>query len=260
MERLGLNQGGYAGAGIDVDALVDDLVREARRAGWTTESRVVEGAGTLAFLSLTRDGKRAGPVRRVYLSAGIHGDEPAGPVALRRWIGAGAWPQDCEFWVAPCLNPAGFRAGTRANPGGIDLNRDYRHGLAAETRVHLGWLESLPDMDLTLCLHEDWEASGFYLYELNPDGRPSRAAAMIQAVSARCPIERAPVIDGRPAAGPGLVRPSINPADRPEWPEAFYLLQRKTRLSYTLEAPSDFPLDLRVDALVTAVHAALATD
>ena len=31
----------------------------------------------------------------------------------------------------------------------------------------------------------------------------------------------------------------------------------RTRLSYTLEAPSDFPLATRVDALVAGVNAAL---
>ena len=52
--------------------------------------------------------------------------------------------------------------------------------------------------------------------------------------------------------------PPLDPAARPEWPEAFYLIQRKTRLSYTLEAPSDFPLTVRINALVNGVKAALA--
>ena len=65
------------------------------------------------------------------------------------------------------------------------------------------------------------------------------------------------MIDGRPATG-GIIRPELDPAKRPQWPEAFYLLQHKTRLSYTLEAPSDFPLPVRVNALVAAVNAALS--
>ena len=50
----------------------------------------------------------------------------------------------------------------------------------------------------------------------------------------------------------------IDPALRPDWPEALYLFQRKTRLSYTLEAPSDWPLPIRVNALVAGMRAALA--
>jgi hypothetical protein len=58
---------------------------------------------------------------------------------------------------------------------------------------------------------------------------------------------------GRP--GRGLICPVLDPANRPEWPEAFYLLQHKTRLSYTLESPSDFSLGVRVQALATATKA-----
>lgn len=110
---------------------------------------------------------------------------------------------------------------------------------------------------LALCLHEDWEANGFYLYELNPDARPTLARLMIEAVAPVCPIDLAEVIEGRPAHG-GIIQPSHDPNSRPQWPEAFWLLQHKTRLSYTLEAPSDFTLKTRVDALVAAVRAALA--
>jgi hypothetical protein len=49
----------------------------------------------------------------------------------------------------------------------------------------------------------------------------------------------------------------LTPADRPQWPEAFYLITHKSRLSYTLEAPSDYPLPARVAALVAAVRAVL---
>jgi hypothetical protein len=41
------------------------------------------------------------------------------------------------------------------------------------------------------------------------------------------------------------------------WPEAFYLWQRRRGHSITLEAPSDFPLIVRVEALEAAVTTAL---
>ena len=76
---------------------------------------------------------------------------------------------------------------------------------------------------------------------------------MLEAVGAVCPIDQSELIDGRPAKG-GLLRPIASPDARPLWPEAFYIVQNnKTRLSYTLEAPSDFPMSTRVDALCTAV-------
>jgi hypothetical protein len=127
---------------------------------------------------------------------------------------------------------------------------------ARAVQAHVAWLESLPAFDLALCLHEDWESAGFYVYELNPDQRPSLAEEMIRRVQTVCPVDLSPEIEGRPAQG-GIVRPQYHPDSRPEWPEAFYLIQNKTRLSYTPEAPSDFPLAPRVEALVVATRAAL---
>jgi hypothetical protein len=94
------------------------------------------------------------------------------------------------------------------------------------------------------------------VYELNPDDRPSLAETMVTQVAAVCPIDRSDLIEDRPARN-GIIRPSVDPHDRPQWPEAFYLLTHKTRLSYTLEAPSDFPLASRVAALVVGVNSAL---
>jgi len=69
-------------------------------------------------------------------------------------------------------------------------------------------------------------------------------------------VDLSEAIEGRPAQG-GIIRPILNPAERPDWPEALYLISHKARQGYTLEAPSDFPLALRVNALVAAVNAAL---
>ena len=79
---------------------------------------------------------------------------------------------------------------------------------------------------------------------------------MIAAVQKVCPIDLSETIEGRPARG-GIVRPNILPQQRPDWPEAFYLITYKSRLGCTLEAPSDFPLAVRVAALVAAMQAAL---
>jgi hypothetical protein len=75
-------------------------------------------------------------------------------------------------------------------------------------------------------------------------------------VSKICPIDLSPEIEGRKAAG-GIVCANPDLPKRPDWPEAFYLIHNKTRLTYTLESPSDFPLPIRVDALVTGVKTAL---
>lgn len=258
MERLNRNHGGYRGETVDPAVVLASCESAAQRGGWRVEH--VPVAGRQPFLVLRREPAcqvSGGTPLRIYVSAGIHGDEPAGPLAVQTLLESGALPDTHAFWVLPCLNPAGLAANRRENPDGIDLNRDYRHFRSPEVRAHVAWLRQQPTFDLCFCLHEDWEASGFYLYELNPEDRPSLAPAILQAVCEVCPVDLSPVIEGRPAQG-GLIRPDIRPESRPEWPEAFWLLQQgKTRWSYTLEAPSDYALPVRVRALVRAIQAAL---
>jgi predicted deacylase len=217
--------------------------------------RFGEIAGT-PLIALTK--RTPGPRPRIYLSAGVHGDEPAGPLALLELLEAGTFDTRANWLLCPLLNPNGFLRGTRENADGIDLNRDYKHLLSAEIRAHCSWLERQPNFDLTLCLHEDWESTGFYLYELNPNDRPSLAFPMLDAVERVCAIETAATIDGRESTGRGLIRPTADPLLREQWPEAIYLRAHHTTLSYTLESPSALALPTRVAALHAAIQAAIS--
>ncbi|HSH95386.1 MAG TPA: M14 family metallocarboxypeptidase [Roseimicrobium sp.] len=253
-QRLGINRDGYHGETIDIDAVLAEVESLGRTKGWSIE---VFGQGSdwrlTAMRLVTGDGDR-----RIYISAGIHGDEPAGPLAVRQLVQDHEWPEGVEIWLLPCLNPAGFRINRRENPSGVDLNRDYLGTVSEEVRSHIEWLKTAPQFGVAFCLHEDWESHGFYLYELDLDGRGSVAQVILNAVREVCPIDLSPEIEGRVAHG-GLVVPPADPLSRPLWPEAFYLVQHKTRLSYTLEAPSDFALPVRVASLVSGIKAAVRT-
>lgn len=256
VQKLGKNYGGYHGETIDIRAVLREVATAARWHGWTAE--VFHEAGDFKWLALRR---RPPSIRdpqsaiRIYLSTGIHGDEPAGPLAALKLVQENRWPENAAIVLLPCLNPAGFTLNRRENSDGIDLNRDYRNPKSAEAQAHIAWLEQQPRFDLYLCLHEDWESHGFYLYEQNPDSKPSLAQKMIEAVTEVCPVDFSENIEGRPAHG-GIIRPIINPQERPDWPEALYLISHKSCQGYTLEASSDFPLAVRVNALVAAVNAA----
>ncbi|MGE3311740.1 MAG: succinylglutamate desuccinylase/aspartoacylase family protein [Limisphaerales bacterium] len=174
MQRLGRNTNGYFGETLAIDEVLDQTLADARRLDWTV-THLDAGPG-LRLAVLTRPPRIvSNRSPRIYVSAGIHGDEPAGPLAVRRLVAEDALPRDAWVWLCPCLNPTGFRRNTRETIDGLDLNRDYREPRSPEVRTHVAWLDSLPDFDLTVCLHEDWEAAGFYLYELNPENRPSLA-------------------------------------------------------------------------------------
>ena len=246
MQRSGKNIGGYLGEPIDIHNVLERIAVAAAAKNWERDP---------AFLAYRRETPSARI--RVYVSAGIHGDEPGGPLAALQLLEDDCWPVDAALWMCPCLNPTGFPLNRRENAQGIDLNRDYRHLQSAEVRAHIDWLQRQPPFDLALCLHEDWESNGFYVYEVNPASRPSLAEKIIEAVAKVCPIDPSPEIETW-SANAGVIRPSLNPADRPKWPEALYLITHKTSLSYTLEAPSDFPLPTRVAALTTAVKTAIS--
>jgi hypothetical protein len=255
MQRLGKNVGRYLGDTIDIRRTLADIQDAALKNGWASETFFE--SPDFPLFALTRNSKlKTQNPKRVYLSAGIHGDEPAGPLAALRLLQENQWPKNLDLWFCPCLNPVGFTLNTRENDRGIDLNREYKNPVAGEIISHLNWLEQQPDFDLCLLLHEDWESHGFYLYEQNPEARRSLAEPMIEAVSEVCPIDPNEMIEGRPAKN-GIIRPNIDPSQRPQWPEAFYLISNKTRQSYTLEAPSDYPISTRVDSLVTAVRTAV---
>jgi murein peptide amidase A len=254
LRRLGKNRNGYFGETINIEAMLRDCRQAALTYGWFIEE--MPAAPGLDLIAFRRAAPLATNPARVYLSAGIHGDEPAGPMAVKRLLGRNGWPDNVELFICPCLNPTGFMANRRENARGTDLNRQYLQPEAHEVIAHVAWLERQPRFDLCLCLHEDWEAHGFYLYELNPDGLPSMAEQIIKSVSRTCPVDHSELIDGRIARS-GIIRPDVTPLARQQWPEAFFLLMHKTRLSYTLEAPSDFPLETRVAGLITAVESAL---
>ena len=258
MQRLNRNHGGYFGETVSLERLWREVDQAARDHGWRSES--FHQTAEFNFLALRRPPHAAGASEftpRVYISAGIHGDEPAGPLAALRLLQENHWPANAEIILHPCLNPTGFSLNRRDNGKGIDLNRDYLELQSAEVRAHIAWLEKLPRLDLCLCLHEDWEAHGFYVYELNPDHKPSLAEAIVAGVAGVCPLDLSESIEGREAKG-GIIRPNLDPHSRPQWPEAFWLITQKTRLSYTLEAPSDFSLAVRINALIHGVNAALA--
>jgi predicted deacylase len=252
IQKLGRNAGGYQGDTIDIQKVLREIQAEALQSGWRQDCFL----NSDEFCLLAYHRQTGAPHKRVYISAGIHGDEPAGPLAVRELVLQRQWPDGIDVWLCPCLNPTGFPAGRRENIRGFDLNRQYLHLEAAETKAHVLWLDQQPNFDVVLCLHEDWEAIGFYLYELNPDQQPSFAEEMIRRVSEVCPIDRSPMIEGR-AAHEGIIRPSADARSRPQWPEAYYLLTHKSRLTYTLEAPSDYPMPARVAALVMGVRTVL---
>lgn len=203
--------------------------------------------------------ERQGEGPPAYLSAGIHGDEPAGPLAALRLMEEGAFPAGRHCIVCPALNPGGLVLRTRENRRGADLNRDYNFLTCPETVAHTRWLSGRPVPHLFISLHEDWETDGFYFYEINLGAdNIRRASDLLNAVSAHFPAEPGPEIDGHPLRAPGWIFHRAEPDLPDSWPEAIWMAKRGCPLSFTFETPSKAALPDRVAAHVDGALSLLA--
>ena len=207
---------------------VDEMLQ---RAGAEAEVFAeVEGHQLIGY-SLIRENLPSGKnLPLVYLSTGVHGDEPAGPESLLYLLEKGLLDKELSFYICPMLNPLGFELGTRENAQGKDLNRDYFHLKNAEVLGHVKWLEkqmSKAVPDLFISLHEDWESEGFYFYEINLVDNEStslkRYDHMVKKIEAVMPMEQAELIDDHEIRELGWIY-HHSEADFIEcWPEAIYM-------------------------------------
>jgi protein MpaA len=247
------SSGGIVDQSVDIGAIVAACVAEGDRRGWSVET--LEVSQDLELIALCRPA--GATAKRLYISSGMHGDEPAPPLAVLRLLRQNAWPTSLDLTLCPCLNPTGFRRAQRENVNGVDLNRQYHlpEDVQPEIAAHVGWLDRQKRFDAALCLHEDWESRGFYLYELLRDENDSLADAILESVKGACSIDRSDRIDGMEARS-GVIAPRGEFGRMmDEWPEAIWLMENRTDVSYTLETSSADPLILRVAALVRAVNA-----
>src|SRR5262245_32428046 len=130
LQRLGKNTNGYFGETIDIDAVLHDCVDAAQAHGWSVERIPVQDQfHLLAFLrharptpahpsvslEISAPSPTPGQGPRIYVSSGIHGDEPAAPLAALQLLQEDQWPAHIDLWLCPCLNPSGFRLNRREN-------------------------------------------------------------------------------------------------------------------------------------------------
>jgi len=269
----------YPHSGHDYDSLLERWERLAREEGWRCETLGESGGFPVLMVAAGRQG--APEASDVYLSAGVHGDECAPPWALLEW--AESRPSllgSRQALVFPCLNPAGLVLNTRADADGIDLNRAFHD--PAHPLVGL-WQRALGDrrFDCALLLHEDYAATGIYLYELRhldgdaPGGAdgldgalpalgPGRRAgeSLLAACEPLIGRETSPEVDGNAFENGHFLRgreiaAAVEAHLEGGWPEAIWLFQRHADLCFTFETPSELALDRRVETHLRFLETAL---
>lgn len=167
--------------------LIDAIRGGAPSLGVEQYGEVVEGGQRYPLFAFTRFGART-----LLLTAGFHGDEPAGSLTLRDHIAdvvrlAERWHVGLRIY--PCVNPSGFEDGTRYNRTGERPNNDFmryeiapEHWIgelrpgqawlrysnsnpaAKETRALRSDLERQPVPDAALDIHQDGYLRGDWLY------------------------------------------------------------------------------------------------
>jgi murein peptide amidase A len=142
-----------------------DIAQRWKRLRTTRDVRVREVAcvGAARTLLCAEMGDSAAPA--VHLSAGVHGDEPAGVLALLDVVEAGELDPQFSYRIWPCTNPTGFDARTRESADGIDINRTFGRGGTSPEAKAIVMSNRDRKFIAAIDLHEDDGAREAYCYE-----------------------------------------------------------------------------------------------
>ena len=210
------------------------------------------------LIALCRSSTEEAP--QLSISAGIHGDEPAGVEAVLRFLESDAHRlhPSLNLILIPCQNPFGYEHDCRVNGCGLDLNRQFDK---PETQA----IESEPlrrfllnrQIDCVVECHEDIDAEGFYVWELKKEGRSEIAREIVNNIAGSYPITRARKIEGCRVTR-GIVHPTYERIVRTGgWSHTYFLFQNGASHCLTPETPASWPFEKRVAMHLTAIRTAI---
>ena len=227
----------------DYGHLVGRWKKVARAAGLRLRQFSSSGGFPIYFLESSR---LVACAPAIYLSAGIHGDEPASTEALVTWAEANLRVfKKIRPLIFPCLNPWGLAQNCRLDSRGRDLNRSYKRRTLQQVRDQIRVLGDR-EFSLAMMLHEDYDARGVYVYEVI-SRKPYWAEDLLRAAARYIGPDIRRRIEGRAAKG-GIVRRRVTPDLMPDWPEAFLVHFLHAERTFTVETPSEFGIADRVAA------------
>lgn len=227
----------------DYSHLTDRWTRVAKKTGMEMRAFAQAGASSV-FVLRSRAAHSDAPV--FYISAGVHGDEPAGACGLLAWAEQNlALLRRAPLLLMPCLNPFGLLMNTRTDQRGLDINRRFH---MEEDEICGPWHREIAHSRIAaaLCLHEDYDAEGLYIYELSHHRDPVSFEILKDCASV-VQVDPRKTIDGR-SVRRGVIRRRKIPQDLPGLPEAIVLHLNGCPITLTFETPSEFSLDARIEA------------
>lgn len=245
---------------FDYNTFLSDFRSVASARGFVCETIAqVDGDPVDVWVRSAAPGANRKRTPRLFVSAGIHGDEPAGPLALLRYLTTTqTLSHDIDWVLVPAINPGGLRLGTRENADSIDLNRDFLDQRTPEVAALIKWYTAQKrGPDAHFSLHEDWEARGFYMYAINTGKIPCYAREVLAHIAPHYTLEAGGPVDGHDLTENGLITHEAAPDEPEHWPEAIWLVKNFDTLSYTFEAPGGFDPQMRVNVLHDALKVAV---
>jgi hypothetical protein len=237
----------------DYKHLVEQWKALAKRSGLRIKAFAKAGDWPVYYVESPVTRRTAGLEWR-YISAGVHGDEAAPPWALLEWAERNVeLLQEKPFLIFPALNPIGLMLNTRADDRGVDINRAFND---MNDPLIVAWHKVVGDRRLAigLCLHEDYDGQGCYLYELTKR-KVSIGANILRDTARILPTDPRARIDGR-SAKQGLIIRRVMP-NLPGHPEAIVLHYLGAPLALTFESPSEFCLSHRIAVQRRFIESAL---
>jgi protein MpaA len=191
----------------------------------------------------------------IYLSAGIHGDEPASTEGLYQWAELhSSTLREIPIMIFPCLNPWGLQHNRRTDSENRDLNRCYHLDNIPRIQAQKELMRDYK-FRLAMCLHEDYDAQGVYLYEIR-NKLTTFGNELLAAAGYYVPIDARRTIEGR-RAEQGWIARKINLKKFPVIAEAIYLALNHSERTITAETPSEYDLGSRIQAQIAMIQRAI---
>lgn len=246
--------------------------------GW-----VNRGPNTYPLFYLTIGGGQNIGLKDVLISAGVHGEEPAGVYALLKFLeeDISDFLSDYRFLLFPCINPFGFERGYRFNSQpdpdhegrSMDINRHFKSNTDCREANRIMEILGRKKMKFlfTVDLHEtdpnwaDEEFSTsdsphtFYMWENAPDMNIRVGDKVIKKVSKMFPVCEWPSIYKDINNGGVIWYPEGcgNPIYAQGTTLEAFLGKNYTPQAFTLETPCGWPMDQRVLAHRVALRSIL---
>lgn len=237
-----------------------------------------KGCTTLGFVG-SRDEKyplfqiKRGLGKKVLISGGVHGDEPAGVYAILHFLKKDIqkYEDKFAFTIFPCVNPYGFVKSTRRNAQNLNINRQFKAESAAE-EVNL-ILAQLEEYEFTMDFHETWpeavndpedppeeHPSEFYLWEICEDKKLRVGLEIIKNIEKKgLAVCKWPTIYSDTNNGGVIWCPENCHTASYAAGTAFdaYLQSNYTKQAFTIETPSGWKLKDRISAHITSLKTVL---